>query len=566
MINFKTAYCQNFQSFGNTLTEFDLTKTKTTVISGKNGSGKSTIIDIICFALFNKPFKDVNKGTVVNTIIGKKCLTGCTFSIGSDEYEVKRGLKPVVFEIWKNGEKLDKEAASKDHQKLLEENILQINYKTFTQIVIVASANFKPFMQLTAADRRSVVEDLLDIQIFSLMGKLAKEKTSNVVQKIAQIDTLISNQKSKITQFESFIEKIKNEEKVQDVEIDKKIAEIASKRESHEKTITELTKRKEELYSSISDESAVTTKKSEIWSASLKMSHARTTMVTEHQFLLKNDNCPTCKQPISEDFKENKIKVLTESIAKRDSAIKQATDVIKKYDGRLTEINKVMSNLKSIDSEISNENSLLTNGVWQITQLEKQKNKKIVSTDNEQNEVKKLNKTLISTIDDRDSLIEEKSYYDVVNVMLKDNGIKSSIVKQYIPILNKLINHYLELMDFFVKFTFDENFNDVIQLRQRDVLGYNNLSEGQKKRVDLSIIFAFRKIAESKNICNVNVLFFDDVLGALDDDGVSSLTNILDEFSDKNIFVITPNEMDGFERSIKVSMKNNYSVVTENLL
>lgn len=564
MITFKELSIQNFFSYGNVPTVFDLTGASTTLITGANGSGKSTIIDGICFALFGKPFKNVNKGTVVNSINLKKCVVICDFEIGTDNYKVIRGIKPNIFEIYKNDEMLDQEAAIKDSQKILEENILQLNYKTFTQIAIMASANFQPFMQLTAADRRNVVEDLLDIRVFSIMSKLAKEKTSNVVKDISNIDNVISQHKSKIATLTAFITKIENEEKVQDAEVDAKITLLEQSIIDTGYILQALEEKKKALYETITDAPEISTKKTEYSNASMKMKHVLSGFVTEHNFLENNDSCQACKQPISPTFKAEKLITLSDSIAKRESALESAKITIKKYDDRLVDINVVVAEIKKIDSEITYNNSLISNVQWKIKQLQDEKNKAIVSVDDEKKSVTEVNKLLLNAIETKDALVESKSYCDVANIMLKDTGIKSSIVKQYVPILNKLINHYLETMNFFVKFTFDENFGDKIQLRQRDELSYYNLSEGQKKRIDLAVIFAFRKIAESKNICNTNLLFFDEILdSSLDAEGMDSVASILETFEGKNIYVISHREAvsDIFDRTIKVEMRNNYSVI-----
>lgn len=564
MIIFKELSVQNFFSYGNIPTVFDLTAANATLITGANGSGKSTIIDGICFSLFGKPFKNVTKPTVVNSINLKKCVVTCDFDIGTDSYKVIRGIKPNIFEIHKNGEMLDQEAATKDSQKILEENILQLNYKTFTQIAIMASANFTPFMQLTAAERRTVVEDLLDIKVFSTMSKLAKDRTANLVKDIAHDESYISQLKGKINTLDAFIDKIESQERVLDAEIDNKIEVLNDKMKDIACRMMVLEADKKDLYATIGDAPEISTKKGEYTTAVIKMSNIKSGFVNEHTFLHNNDSCQACGQEISPTFKADKLATLSDAISKRETALNTAKTVIKRYDVRLAEINAVVVEIKKIDSDIASGNNEIKNCGWKITQLLGEQNKAIVSVVDEKKETVALRKLLIEGMDAKDTLVETKSYMDVVNIMLKDTGIKSSVVKQYIPVLNKLINHYLDIMGIFIKFTFDENFNDVIQLRQRDAISYYNLSEGEKRRVDLAVIFAFRKLAESKNICNTNLIFFDEILdSSLDAEGMDAVAGILETFEGKNIFVISHRESvaDIFDRTIKVAMKNNYSVV-----
>jgi DNA repair exonuclease SbcCD ATPase subunit len=554
MIEFILVSMQNFFLYGNVPTEFRLNDTKATLIFGSNGVGKSTVIDGICFALFGSAFRKVNKGSVVNTINGKKCFVACEFKKGSNHFRVERGIKPNVFNIFKDGELIEATAASKDYQKMLEEDILGINYKTFTQISILSSASFVPFMQLTAADRRNVVEDLLDIKVFSGMAMLAKLKTGKVAEKISALDFAIDSSKGKIATLNSFLLNLKQQDKSKDDEIDIKIAALHEEIANIDAKINACQDEKTELYTTITDAPEVSTKKAQLVSAAQKMEHTKSTLCTEHRFLSTNDACPTCRQEITAVFKEEKIAVLTEGISKRDSALESAKSTIQGYEDRQREIAKIVAKITNIDATINNDKYEINIRKNNIRILIEAKERVTVSTDKEEADLIRVTDELAAQVHEMDVLKDERCYWDVMNLLLKDTGIKSSIVKQYIPILNHFINHYLEIMEFFVKFTFDENFNDDIQVRQRDTLTYYGLSEGQKKRVDLAILFAFRAIAEAKNVCNTNILFLDEILSsALDESGQSAAISILDSFTGKNIFVITPTPtpIDFFTREIR---------------
>jgi DNA repair exonuclease SbcCD ATPase subunit len=564
MIEFLLVGMQNFLSYGNAPTVFQLNDTKATLIFGSNGTGKSSVIDGICFALFGSAFRKVNKGSVVNTINAKRCLVFCEFRKGTNHFRVERGIKPNVFNIYKDGELIEQTAASKDYQKILEEDILALNYKTFTQISILSSASFVPFLQLPAGDRRNVVEDLLDIKIFSGMAQLAKSKLNSVVQDINAITFEIDNIKGRIDTLNRFIVNLKQQEKTKDAEIDVKIAEAQVEIDEYTIKAREFQEQKTVLYATITDAPEVSTKKEQIVNAVRKLENAKNGFCTEHKFLTNNDSCPTCNQDIDAVFKSEKIALLSSNIDKRDAALASAKATIQGYIDRQAEITAVLDQLKVLDGKITTCNYESDMRRRDIKGFMDTKEKVLVSYDQEERDVIALGEKLAEKDAQKDVLVENRGYWDVINLLLKDTGVKSSIIRQYTPILNHFINHYLEIMEFFVKFTFDENFNDTIQVRHRDTLTYYSLSEGQKKRVDLAILFAFRAISEAKNVCNTNILFLDEILdSALDAEGIEAAISILDSFSGKNIFVISPRPpaIDFFSREIKVSSVNNYSSI-----
>lgn len=566
MIEFINVSMQNFFLYGNVPTTFILNDIKSTLIFGTNGVGKSTIIDGICFALFGAAFRKVNKGDVVNTINGNKCLVTCEFKKGTSIYRVERGIKPTIFNVFKDGELIPQSAASKDYQKMLEENILDFNYKTFTQICILSSASFVPFMQLAAGARREVIEDLLDIKVFASMSAIAKKKASDVHTAITETEWALDTKSNKIVTLKSFIKKIKEEEKNKDSALDEKIGVLLDKITEIESSITAAHDRKTELYTSIGDAPEIAAKKAQVASSMQKMHSAKSVFVSEHTFLTKSDTCPTCSQTIDLQFKSEKLSILQENIDKRDAALETAANVIKQYDDRQKEIDLILSKLKEIDRLIQSHNQEIDQCKREINYLTAEKSKSLVSVEKEAGEIVTLSGEYKDLVKARDALLDERAYLDIMQVMLKDTGIKSTIVKQYVPILNHFINYYLETMDFFARFSFDENLNERILIRQRDPLSYYGLSEGQKKRVDLAILFAFRAVANAKNVCNTNILILDEILdNGLDDDGLDAVMSILDTFENKNLFIISPRPkvVDIFDRQLRVTNVNNYSHVEE---
>ena len=569
MIHFDKITVTNFFSYGSSPTTLDLRKATTTLITGTNGSGKSVmIIDAICFALFGVPYRNINKGDLVNSINGKNCLVELTFDIGKDSYIVKRGIKKNIFEIYKNSILLDQSAAAKDYQKVLED-IIQLDFASFTNTVILSSANYVPFAQLNAAGRREVIDHLLDLGIFTVMAKIAKDKAAKNITAISGLEYDINGYKTKAMTLKGFIEKVEKEQSEKSVELDCNIEELEKNIANCELRNKDLVADKNELYETIGDASDISTKKSQMQNAIQKMQHVKSGFNTEYKFLSDNDNCPTCAQIISPDFKQNKINILTESIKKRDDAIIKAKDSIADYDKRLNEINNVLNDIKQLDLKIEENNRAIRQSNFEIKKYSQEKEKPIVTIDKEKKELKEVSKLILSKTEEKTALVEEKCLHDVTALLLKDNGIKSSIVKQYAEVLNKLVNHYLQTMGLFVSFSFDDNLNNItIKIFERDEKPYAALSEGEKTRVNLAILFAFRKVSELKNIGSCNLLIFDEILdSSLDGDGLNAVTGILEEFSDRHIFIVShrDNVDDICQRKLIVSKKNNYSVIEEKI-
>lgn len=553
-------------SFGSAVTTISLDIANTTLITGLNGAGKSSIIEALSFVLYGKPYRNVNKGEVVNSINGKDCLVEIIFSVGTNTYLVKRGIKKNIFEIYKNGALIDILAHSSDYQQILEE-ILGMNYNSFINSVLLSSANFVPFAQQPLSSRREIIDALLDLEVFTSMAKIAKEKAAKNILAITALDYDINTYKTKAMALKGFIEKVEKEQSEKSVELDCSIVELQSNISNCEDRIKDLTKEKNVLYETIGDAADISTKKSQMQNAIQKMQHVKSGFNTEYKFLADNDNCPTCAQAISSDFKQNKINVLTESIKKRDDAIVKAKEAIADYDKRLNEINTVLNDIKQLDLKIEENNRAIRQSNFEIKKYSQEKEKPIVTIHNEKKELKEVSKLILSKTEEKTALVEEKCLHDVTALLLKDNGIKSSIVKQYAEVLNKLVNHYLQIMGLFVSFSFDDNLNNItIKIFERDEKPYAALSEGEKTRVNLAILFAFRKVSEFKNIGSCNLLIFDEILdSSMDADGLNAVIGILEEFSDKHIFIVShrDNIEDIAQRKLVVSKRNNYSVIEE---
>ena len=567
MIKFKKVRWKNFLSTGNTFTEIELTRNSSTLIIGENGSGKSTILDALCFGLFGKPFRNINKPQLINSVNNNGLVVEVEFTVGSRNYKVVRGIKPNVFEIYNNRKPLNQEANIRDYQKILEQQILKLNYRSFTQVVILGSSTFIPFMQLPAKHRREVVEEILDIQIFSLMNMLLKLKLKDLQEELVSIDNRYDLTIEKISLQENYIDDLKkNKNKL-----------IKTKREaikSNTKVIQSRTSEREELENAnvvfleqIKDQQQVEQKET-------KLKDLRATLAEKHKahssmldFFDNNADCPTCQQHIDEVFKEEmtsqqkqevkkyqtgieKMKSELLSTKQRLKDIKEVVDKIRDNQLSIAQLNTSILELEKFNTKLETEIKTFNGGSVSKTDTDKLKNLK--------KEYKKIDK-------ERQSAKEERNYVEAAKIMLQDTGIKTKIIKQYLPIMNKLINKYLTSMEFYINFTLNENFEETIKSRYRDEFTYASFSEGEKMRIDLALLFTWRAIAKMKNSTNTNLLMLDEIFdSSLDNTGTDEFLKILNTLAGENVFVISHKQdvlVDKFRSTIKFEKVKNFSHV-----
>lgn len=566
MITLKSIKWKNFLSTGNVFTEIQLNKHNNTLIVGENGAGKSTILDALTFALFGKPYRNINKPQLVNSINNKDCLVELLFSISDKEYLIRRGIKPNVFEIYVDGDLLNQSASSKDYQEILEKMIIKMNYKSFTQIVILGATSFTPFMQLSASDRRAVIEDLLDIQIFSNMNVIVKEKLSSLKDESNEIKIRLQNVKEKIDLHKSHLDEMKKNN--QDM-IERKQQEIANNNLLVAQTKSEISNTQvkiTELLDTISDHNDMLKKNQKLTSLEAKIDANKGKLEKEISFYNDNDNCPTCKQIIDDNFKSSAITECNHKVSELNAGLEKLKEEQNAILQRLNNIAQTNKTLQTLESNITKHTSDLNNIRKYIIVLEREveelTSNKVISGDTEE-QSKKLFDELSSYIERRKIVTEEKQYYDIAAQLLKDGGIKSKIIKQYLPIINKLVNKYLAAMDFFVNFNMDEEFKETIKSRHRDDFSYENFSEGEKQKIDLALLLTWRSVARLKNSVNTNLLILDETFdSSLDAKGTDALLQILHTMPDNtNIFVISHKDQlhDKFTQAIRFEKKQNFS-------
>ena len=566
MILFKTIRWRNFLSTGNAFTEIQLDKNNTTLIVGENGAGKSTFLDALCFALYNKPFRKINKPQLLNSINKKDLLVELEFSIGPGDYKVVRGLKPAIFEVYKNGTLLNQDADSRDYQEVLENQILKLNHKSFCQVVVIGSASYIPFMQLSAQNRREVIEDLLDIQIFSTMNSLLKEKVTYNTTGLNKATADINLVSEKIRMTGEHIEAM---HKSAEEQTDKLRAELRSiiDRAEHEKlSAQQLDQQITQLSETINDSEAVEKKrgKAQLYERQLEAKLQR--LREEIEFLETHENCPTCKQGIDGAFRSTAVSDKLRSCTETEQGIVQLKEEADKIDARLAEIratNSTISDLSIKRITHSNNAKTLVQQAKKIAQdIEEAEQKSIDILD--ASNLTSLENDLEQLQKDKGELLKDKDALFVVSMVLKDTGIKSRIIKQYVPVINKLINKYLAALDFFVMFELDENFNETIKSRFRDDFSYASFSEGEKMRINLAILFTWRAVAKLRNSASTNILIMDEVLdGSLDGNGTDEFLKILNNLTlDTNTFIIShkvDQMYDKFTNILKFEKHKNFS-------
>lgn len=566
MILFKEVTWRNMLSTGNSPITVALNRSPTTLIVGENGAGKSTIIDAICFALFNKGFRNVSKAQLLNSINLKQLEVTLEFTIGSKDYKVIRGVKPNKFEIYINDEQVNQDADSRDFQKYLEDQVLKLNYKSFTQIVILGSASFTPFMQLSQGHRREIIEDLLDIRVFSTMNALLKEKarTLNDIIKTLDGDLNILREKARIQS--DYIKTLTNDQKSRDNETKDLIKEQQKEIEEVNLKIKESQTKVQELTSKIGPKDHYVQERKTLSDLMTKLIDRMSKLDQDIDFYHNNDNCPTCKQGLPHELKEDTIKnhkSKMEEINKAQNDIKQ----------KLEELNLEITRMEDIQNEITEENMTLykhnntiSASQQYIQRLEKdlEKNQNVANIEEEKTKLKDISKDGVALAEEKAKRSEDQHYQTIVSNLLKDTGIKTKIIKQYLPVINKLVNKYLAAMDFFVKFELDESFNETIKSRHRDEFTYDSFSEGEKQRIDLALMLTFRSVAKMKNTCNTNLVIMDEVFdSSLDHNGTDYLMDLLNTLgSETNVFVISHKGdilFDKFRSVIKFEKHQNFS-------
>jgi DNA repair exonuclease SbcCD ATPase subunit len=569
MIQFKKISWKNFLSTGNTPNTVLLNKSTSTLIVGKNGEGKSTILDALCFSLFGKPFRNINKPQLINSINQKQCLVEVEFSIGIKEYKIIRGIKPNIFEIWCDGEMLNQDAASKDYQKVLEQQVLKLNYKTFTQVVILGSASFVPFMQLPSHQRREVIEDILDIQIFSVMNQILKEKMQNTKDEIVRIESEISNAKVKVESQQTLVKTISEAKSDTIKSIQSKIDQNRSTVTSTQDAIVSLVGEITSLKSQIDNKDKVSTDIAKAKTLKDKLVNKIETCEHDTEFFSDHDVCPSCSQAITEDYKTTILKDLNTKIADNNAKVDEMSAVLSKLNEQLSNINDVVDKITDKNIEVSTKNTTITLLNKQISDLELEMSSHRADTanvDEEKRKMKELAKLALELIGKKTELSEQRQIQEVSSALLKDTGIKTAIIKEYLPTMNKLINKYLQLMDFFVSFELDETFTEKIRSRHRDEFTYASFSEGEKMRIDLAILFTWRQIAKMKNSVNTNLLILDEIFdSSLDVAGTDYFLHLMGTLGENtNVFVISHKGdqlFDKFRSVIKFEKRNDFSVI-----
>lgn len=571
MITFKLVRYKNFLSTGNVFTEITLDSHKTTLVVGKNGAGKSTMLDAISYALFARPFRNIRKPQLKNSINKKELLVELEFTIGSSYYRVVRGQIPNVFEIWHNGVMLNQDAANRDYQEVLEKQILKLNYKTFRQVVVLGSTSFVPFMDLPTGARREIIEDILDLQVFSMMNNILKERAGSNVSSVKELTYELKLIEQKIELQKKHVDAmVRDAESLISVLNDKIKSALESITEHDVKVRANSAKRDELLESVQDDPSRVRNRLAKLNALSSQITSKIDSVREDIKFYEDNDVCPTCHQDISHDFKH-------EHVHSKEQVLRETREGLDKLED---EINLTKEKLKFVVevhdacSQINLENTVALSTIQSLENQIRQHQREIrelqdkkSSFHGDENDVKKLEREKKSLEKKKSKLLGEKDLYGAAAIMLKDSGIKAKIIKKYVPLINKYINKYLTAMDFFVSFELDENFNETIKSRHRDDFSYTSFSEGEKSRINLAMLFTWRSIAKLRNSASTNLLIFDEIFdGSLDGDGTEEFMKILSLAApEANVIVIshkTDAMLDRFDRAIKFEKVKNFSQIS----
>ena len=567
MITFKTIRWKNLLSTGNAFTEIQLNKTKSTLIIGDNGAGKSTILDALTFVLFGKPFRSVNKHQLVNSVNQGGTVVEVEFSIGSKEYIVKRGIKKNFFEIWQNGQMLNQDASIRDYQEYLEKTVLKLNYKSFTQIVVLGSSSFIPFMQLKASDRRTIIEDLLDIEIFSVMNQLLKIKVGINKEDMGTVDVSLGLAKGEEKATQHLIDKLKENKTKQISKNKKDIKQHETYLKNYQESINEINEKIEGFTESISDETKIRTEINKLLDYQKGIEKGIIKHEEDMKFYEQNSHCDTCEQEIPQEHRDKMIEQFHGKMHEMSGGLVQLGHKLDDQQVRVVEIDKILNSIQECKGDIAkNQNSIqactqyinkVSNQIDEISQMAD-------DIDSKKPALEKIKEDIKIYISKKEALSNEKYLYELAGTLLKDGGIKSRIIKQYLPIINKYINLHLGKLDFYVSFELDEGFNETIRSRHRDEFTYASFSEGEKMRIDLALLFTWRAIAKLKNSVNTNLLILDEVFdSSLDATGTDEFLKILyDLTGDVNVFVISHKGdilYDRFKSTIKFDKHKNFS-------
>ena len=570
MIKFKTLRWKNMLSTGNYFIETKLDANPNTLIVGTNGSGKSTMLDALCFALFGKAFRNINKPTLLNSINNKDCLVEVEFEVGIKNFKVVRGIKPNIFQIYQDGVLLNQDAATKDYQEYLERFIIKLDFKSFTQIVILGSASFVPFMQLSAADRRAIIEDLLDIQIFSSMNSLVKARSSgnkdNMIIKKNELELVKQKYDIKKEHFDNTNQSIETRVKEYVDQIDNQKKGLQTLHES----ANVLGQQVQTLTVSVAEKNKVDAKIKSLRKIESQIEEKISKVGMDKHFFEHNEDCPTCRQAITVEFKEGEFQRLSSKELELSTGQRELQDKLKEQESLFDVLDQQEEKLYDLRTKLAVTNTSIIgvdNTINTLTKQLEHLQQEQIRDENAAKELEELAEEIKTVARELVVLAEEKSYFDAASVLLKDTGIKTKIIKQYLPVINKLVNMYLSSMDFFVNFNLDESFKETIKSRHRDDFSYHNFSEGEKQRIDMALMLTWRAVAKLKNSSSTNLLILDEVFdSSLDTTGTDKLMGILHSLEDVNLFVISHKGdilQDKFTNVIKFQKVKNFSKVVK---
>ena len=566
MIIFKKIKWKNFLSTGNTPVEIDLRKSQLTLMIGANGSGKSTMLDALCFALFNRPFRQIKKEQIVNTINNGDTVIELEFQVGTKMYKIIRGIKPTIFEIYCDGVLQNQDASSIDYQNVLEDQILRLNYRAFKQIAVLGSSSYQPFMQMRPRHRREVVEEILDIRVLSHMDVLTRNQQTALGKKIVEARHQCDLIESKYELETRHFEELKNRS-TGDIDIKRnKLQQNDDAKEQYLRKIQKLDTDYKQLEEGIKEKDKIETKRKQLEKLETKIEQNLNTHEKNLKFFEENDNCPTCTQKIQDDFRDDKINFEKTKLTTLNAGMKELVKELSNVEGKITDLNNISNKMYDINIEMSK----LNTSIDEIKKFSDSLHNEILLLEGKEedgkdveNQLLELKKQLEETKIELNNISEEKKYIDVIREILSDKGAKAKIIKKYLPIMNTLINQYLQSMDFFVNFHLDEEFNETVKSRHRDVFDYNSFSEGEKMRIDLALVFTWRSIAKMKNSANTNLMVLDEIFdSSLDGQGTDDFFKIVRKMEKENIFIISHKGdilFDKFTNIIKFEKEHNFT-------